>query len=340
MNRRATTLTAGIVLLVALVLLALNAPVKYITIEPGQTFDTLGQSNGKPLITVTGAPETNSAGQLRMVTIGEVQGLTTFDVIKAWLNPNDATVPREVLIPEGQTEQQNEKQSADDFANSQAAAATVALRHEGYPVSVIVKEVTAGQPADGHLQSGDVVTAVNGQKIISSQDLIGAIQSKTAGTPLTFDYTRDGKPGQTVIKAESVDGAPPQIGIKVDQKQPSPISVKFDLDNVGGPSAGLMFTLGIIDKIDPTDLTGGKIIAGTGTMDDDGNVGPIGGIPQKLLAAHDAGAHIFLTPADNCAEALGHPVEGLELVKVSNIDDALKALQQIRDKQQPTLCTK
>jgi Lon-like protease len=126
----------------------------------------------------------------------------------------------------------------------------------------------------------------------------------------------------------------------VDQKQPSPISVKFDLDNVGGPSAGLMFTLGIIDKIDPTDLTGGKIIAGTGTMDDDGNVGPIGGIPQKLVAAYDAGARIFLTPADNCAEALGHPVKGLELVKVSTIDDALKALQQIRAGQQPTLCTK
>ena len=340
MNRRATTLTAGIALLVALVVLGWNAPVKYITIEPGPTFDTLGQAKGKALIKVNGVTESSSKGQLRMVTIGELQGLSTFDVLKAWLNPRDATVPREVLIPEGQTQQQSDKQSADDFANSQAAAVTVALRHEGYPVSVTVTDVTAGKPADGHLQAGDVITAVNGAKIISSQDLITAIQSKAAGTPLTFDYTRNGKAGQTEIKAISSDGAPPQIGIAVDQKQPSPIKVKFDLDSVGGPSAGLMFTLGIIDKIEPTDLTGGKIIAGTGTMDDDGNVGPIGGIPQKLRGAYDAGARIFLTPADNCSEALGHPVKGLELVKVDTIDDALKALQQIRDGQQPTLCSK
>ena len=90
----------------------------------------------------------------------------------------------------------------------------------------------------------------------------------------------------------------------MDQKQPSPFTVKFDLDNVGGPSAGLMFTLGIIDKLEPDDLTGGKIIAGTGTIDDDGNVGPIGGIPQKLVGATDAGARYFLTPPDNCAEAI------------------------------------
>ncbi len=340
MNRRATTLIAGIALLVALVALAYNAPVKYITIEPGPTFDTLGKANGQPLITVSGVPEQKPTGQLRMVTIGEVQGLTTIDMIKSWLNSDYATVPREVLIPEGQTEQQNEQQSHDDFANSQAAAVTVALRHEGYPVYVTVDKVTPGKPAEGHLQAGDVITKVDGTTIESSRDLITAIQSKSAGTQLTFTYTRDGKSGQTEIKSVPVDGAPPQIGISVEQKQPSPIDVKFDLNGVGGPSAGLMFTLGIIDKIEPADLTGGKIIAGTGTIDDDGNVGPIGGIPQKMIAAHDAGATYFLAPAANCAEALGHPVNGLKLVKVDNIDDALKALQSIRDGEQPTLCSK
>src|SRR6185369_12801632 len=341
MNRRATTLTAGIALLIALVVLAWNAPVKYITIEPGPTFDTLGQAKGKALITVSGAPATKSDGQLRMVTIGELQGMSTFDVIKSWLNKDDATVPREVLIPEGQTQQQSDQQSADDFKSSQASAVTVALRHQGYPVQVKVGKVVDGMPAAGKFQVGDIITSINGQKLLSSQDAINTIRAKPAGTSFKVDFIRNGQAQQTeVTSAAGKDGAPTQVGLELSQEQPSPIKVTFDLDNVGGPSAGLMFTLGIIDKLDPADLTGGKIIAGTGTMDDDGNVGSIGGIPQKLVAAYDAGARVFLTPADNCTEALGHPVKGLELVKVSTIDDALKALQQIRDGKQPTLCTK
>jgi PDZ domain-containing protein len=126
----------------------------------------------------------------------------------------------------------------------------------------------------------------------------------------------------------------------VTQNQPSPIKVAIKLQDVGGPSAGLMFTLGIIDKLDPTDLTGGKIIAGTGTIDNDGNVGVIGGIPQKMVAAYGAGARYFLAPTGNCAEALGSPVAGLKLIKVTNLNDALTALADLRAGTQPPLCTK
>jgi PDZ domain-containing protein len=94
------------------------------------------------------------------------------------------------------------------------------------------------------------------------------------------------------------------------------------------------------DKLEPGDITGGRVIAGTGTMDDDGNVGPIGGIAQKMVAARAAGATYFLAPADDCADALDHPVKGLVLVKVASLDDALNALAKIRAGQQPTLCTK
>jgi Lon-like protease len=340
MSRRAVTLVVGVILLVGLIVAAGKAPVKYVKIEPGPTFNTLGTFDGKPLITITGAPETTSKGQLRLLTIGEVQGLTTYDVIRGWLSKDDAVVPREIIVPQGQTQQQTDQQNADMFASSQNSAVTVALRQDGFPVLVTISGVTAGKPADGKLQKGDIVTAVDGRKVLSSADLVNDVQSKQAGTPLTISYQRDGKDAQTTITAVNGDGGKPQIGVSVDQKQPSPVSVKFDLNNVGGPSAGLMFTLGIIDKLDPVDLTGGKVIAGTGTMDDDGNVGAIGGIPQKMVGAYQAGARIFLAPADNCAEALKHPVKGLELAKVSTIDDALKALQQIRAGQQPTLCGK
>jgi Lon-like protease len=338
MSRRAVTLIVGIVLLAGLVAAAATAPVKYVKIEPGLTFNTLGSFQGKQLITITGAPTSTSAGQLRMLTISEEQGLSTFDVIRGWLNRDDAVVPREVLFPQGETQQQVDKQNADLFASSQNSATTVALRHEGYPVLVTISDVVAGKPADGHLQKGDIVTAVDGTPILSSMDLISDIQAKPVGTPLVISYKRAGKDGQTTITSVKGDSGKPQIGVSVDQKQPSPINVKFSLDNVGGPSAGLMFTLGIIDKLDPVDLTGGKIISGTGTMDDDGNVGPIGGIAQKEIAAYNAGARFFLAPADNCSEALKNHVRGLELIKVSTINDALTALQQIRAGQQPKLC--
>jgi Lon-like protease len=134
-------------------------------------------------------------------------------------------------------------------------------------------------------------------------------------------------------------GGPPRIGVEIDKKQPHPFTVSIDLDQIGGPSAGLMFTLGIIDKLQPADLTGGKVIAGTGTMDDDGNVGPIGGIPQKLVGAKKAGAQIFLVPKDNCAEALKNAVAGLPMAEVATVDDALTAIKTFTSGGTPKPCS-
>lgn len=340
MSRRATTLLTGTVLLVVLILLAMWAPVKYVELVPGPTYNTLGATGGKDLITITGAPTSTSSGQLRMLTVGERQDLNTYEVVQGWLRGSDAVVPQEIVDPPGQTQQQIDKTNTDAFAASQSSAITAALRHEGYPVQVTVGSVTAGKPADGHLKVGDIITSVDGRPVLSSQDLIGFIQSKPVGTAIKFGYTRGGVAGETSIVTAAGDGGRPQIGVGIEQKQPSPLTVKIELDNVGGPSAGLMFSLGIIDKLDPVDLTDGRIIAGTGTIDDDGNVGPIGGIAQKMIGAYGAGARIFLAPADNCAEALQNQIKGLTLVKVTSLDGALTALQQIRDGQQPQLCTK
>jgi PDZ domain-containing protein len=340
MTRRATTLLTGTVLLIVLILLAMWAPVKYVELVPGPTYNTLGATGGKDLITITGAPTTASTGQLRMLTVAERQGLNTYEVVQGWLRGTDAVVPEEIIDPPGQTQQQIDKANTDAFAASQSSAITAALRHAGYPVQVTVEGVTVGKPADGHLKVGDVITSVDGRTVLSSQDLVGFIQAKPAGTALKFGYTRGGVAGETPIVTVAGDGGHPQIGVSVDQKQPSPLTVKIELDNVGGPSAGLMFSLGIIDKLDPADLTGGRIIAGTGTIDDDGNVGPIGGIAQKMVGAYEAGARIFLAPADNCAEALQNQIKGLTLVKVASLDSALTALQQVRDGQQPQLCAK
>ncbi|HEY7174375.1 MAG TPA: PDZ domain-containing protein [Micromonosporaceae bacterium] len=340
MNRRLSTLITGVALLAVLITVAAFAPVKYVELMPGPTFDTLGTSKGKPVISITGAPTSKSSGELRMLTVEELDNLTAFDVVRGWLNHHDAVLPREVLIPPGESQQQINQESTDEFKESQNSAVTAALRHEGYPVIVTIAQVVAGKPAQGHLAAGDVINSVDGRQVMSAGDLATFIQAKPVGSTLKIGYTRAGKAAETAITTVAGSDGRPQIGVEVQQSQPSPIKVTIQLADVGGPSAGLMFTLGIIDKLGPTDLTGGRIIAGTGTMDDDGNVGPIGGIAQKMISAHDAGARFFLAPAANCAEAMRSPVAGLTLIKVSTLDGALTALQDVRDGQQPPVCTK
>jgi PDZ domain-containing protein len=339
MNRRAATLLTGSVLLAALIALSTYVRVGYSEVLPGPTYDTLGSVDGSEVITITGGPTHPTTGQLRMLTIYEQRQMDTFEVVKGWLDGSLAVLPTEVLFPPGQTEQQINQEQSDEFQQSQSAAAVVALREAGYPVQVYISKVVAGQPADGHLTAGDVITSIDGQRVLSSGDVGALVQGKPAGSQLVFDYVRAGKPGTTTITSTTADGRP-RIGVEVGERQPSPIKISFKLENVGGPSAGLMFTLGAIAKLQGIDLTGGKIIAGTGTMDEDGNVGPIGGIHQKMVAAYDSGARIFLAPADNCQEAASDPVPGLKLVKVDTVDTALAALQQLRDGQEPALCTK
>ena len=120
------------------------------------------------------------------------------------------------------------------------------------------------------------------------------------------------------------------VGISAGTDHTFPFSIDIKLADVGGPSAGLMFSLGIYDKLTPGSLTGGKFVAGTGTIDDDGKVGPIGGIEMKTVGARDKGAQYFLTPAENCAAAAKDTPSGLRLVKVNTIGDALGALKDIR----------
>lgn len=332
---------SGVVVLAVLIGLAFFAApaVGYVALVPGPTFNTLGTSGGKPLISITGAPTSTSQGQLRMLTVGEIDKINVWQVLRGWFDPNTAIVPKETVIPPGESQKQVDQQNTDDFRQSQSSAITSALRYEGYPVKLIIAKVTAGDPADGHLRAGDVITTVNGKKVLSSADLVGAVQAKPAGTTLAIGYLRNGVAGTTDITTGKGSDGRPQLGVTINQTQPSPLKVSFTLENVGGPSAGLMFTLGIIDKLDPADLTGGKVIAGTGTIDDDGNVGEIGGIQQKMVGAYDAGARYFLAPAGNCGEALQRPVKGLEMIKVSNLTDALTALQDLRGGKTPPLCS-
>jgi len=339
MRRRGITLLVGTVMLIVLIVFAWNVKVPYVELGPGPTWDTLGKDNGTEIITVAGAPTSTSAGQLRMTTVGVLDDISLWQALRGWIAGDDSVVPREVVYPPDKTTDQIDQQNAQDFTQSQNSATTAALRELGYPVLVSVTDVVAGGAAAGHLQAGDVITSVDGTPVTSATKLTGLIKAKPTGTPLTVGYTRAGAPGTASIAAKDDNGTP-RIGISIKESQPSPITVNISLANVGGPSAGLMFALGIVDKVQPADLTGGLKIAGTGEIDEDGNVGIIGGIDHKMVAAKRDGASVFLVPAGNCAEALDHQVRGLQLVKVTTLDDALHQLETLRAHGTPTACTR
>lgn len=337
MRRRGVTVLLGALLTTLLSIGVLAAPIPYVVLGPGPTVNTLGTSDGTEVIQVSGRDTSTSAGQLRLTTVGVQPEVKLVAAIAGWFSDDEAVVPRELIYPPGQSEKQIEDRNAEDFAASQTSAETAALRELGYPVQVAVKAVTAGGPSVAALRPGDVITSVDGQQVTTATKLTELIRAKPAGTALTIGYLRDGAAGTAPVTSREQDGRP-RIGIEIEQRQPHPFQLKIDLADIGGPSAGLMFALGIVDKLQPEDLTGGQIIAGTGTIDDAGQVGPIGGIAQKLVGAKRAGAKVFLVPADNCPEALRNPQPGLPMLKIATLDDALDALTTLRAGGQPPRC--
>jgi PDZ domain-containing protein len=341
MRRRGVTVILGALITALLAVGVMAMPLPYVVLKPGPTVNTLGSDNGKEVIQITGpgATASTSAGQLRLTTVGVQPKVELVWAIRGWLSDEQSVVPRELIYPPDRSEAQVERQNAEAFTVSQSSAETVALRKLGYPVQTAVTTVTEGGPSVGRLQKDDVITSVDGAAVDSPARLTELVRAKPAGTTLTVGYLRAGKAGTTTVttRTEGEDERP-RIGVGIEPRQPHPFKLAIDLEEIGGPSAGLMFALGIIDKLTPADLTGGKIIAGTGTIDDGGKVGPIGGIPQKLVGAKAAGAHIFLVPAANCAEATRNAVSGLPMAKVATIDDALTAMKTFTSGGTPTPC--
>jgi PDZ domain-containing protein len=342
MKRRGLTVLLGAIITAVLLGGIVAAPVPYVVLSAGPTVNTLGSQDGKEVIQINGTPTSDSAGQLRLTTVGVRPETDLLAAIWAWFDDSEAVVPRELIYPPDETEEQVEQRNEEDFKRSQTSAETAALRELGYPVQVTITTVVPDGPSVGRLQAGDVVTAVNGQPVASATALTDVIRAEPPGTSFTLTYRRGPATAATatttVTSRAGEEDQPPRIGVEIEQRQPHPFELTIDLEEIGGPSAGLMFALGIIDKVRPADLTGGKIIAGTGTIDDEGRVGPIGGVPQKLVGARSAGAVYFLTPADNCAEAEANSVPGLTLAKVATLDDALDALEAVREGQQPAGC--
>lgn len=333
MERRGWTVLIGTVLVAALTAVSLLVKVPYVALGPGPTTNTMGTGpDGKQIITVVRGTSSESKGQLRLVTVTVTDNLTLWSAVWDWFDDDYAVVPRDVVYPPDQSDQQTDQQQQQQFQDSQTAAETAAYRELGCtgPAEVTVTSVTKDSGADGKLRSDDVITTVDGQKVTSTENLVKLVQAKPAGTERTVGYERDGKAGTARITTGKGSTGKAALGVTVSEKQPCKYEVKVSLGDIGGPSAGLMFALGIVDTLTPADLTGGMVIAGTGEIDAAGKVGPIGGIQEKLIGARRDGATVFLTPKDNCAQAAKAVPDGLRLVKVDTLHDAVQALADLR----------
>ncbi|WP_249227179.1 YlbL family protein [Kutzneria sp. CA-103260] len=330
--RRTWTLVWSFVLVAAIGLLGGVVSIPYVAIGPGPTFNTLGSVDGTTVISVQGQDTFPTKGELRMVTVSLTDSITLFGALGLWASGRYSLAPREEYFKPGESQQDVQKQNVQEFTDSQSNAQVAALRYLGYPMKVLVGSISQGSPVTGVLNAGDRLLAVNGTKVSTSQQVQDALKSTKPGqaVPVTFQHGASPEQTATITLGHSDDRAWGFMGIGPIDRPDVPFQVKISLADVGGPSAGLIFALTIIDKLTPDNLNNGGDIAGTGEIDDQGNVKPIGGIPFKMIAAKEAGATAFLAPADNCAEAKAHAPDGLKLIKVTTLADAVSSLQALK----------
>lgn len=344
-GRRDRVVGVAGVLVAAILAAMMMLPVPYAVQRPGPTIDTLGGSDGTSLIEVDGArsyPVTD--GELRLTTVSVLGGpdnpVNAFEVLEGWLREDTTVMPREEVFGGDDAAELSEFQRAQ-MAASQSNAAAAALQELGYEVPMVltVAETISGSNAAGALEVDDVLTAVGrpdtGARIdlVDFRDLTDFMRGVPPETLIEVGYTRGGETGSArfaTTARPAGDTRPGSVlGVYVSADVSLPVDVSFDIDNIGGPSAGVMFALGVIDVMTPGDLTGGQVIAGTGTMSVDGYVGGIGGIRQKMHGAVRDGADWFLAPADNCAEVTGFEPEGLGVFAVEDLAQAVDVVAAI-----------
>jgi PDZ domain-containing protein len=335
--------TLGWVLLVGAVvgtvLLGLS-PSPYGVERPGPVYDVLGTTvvNGKsvPLIDIPSQKTYPTSGTLDMLTVyvdGSPQDRVSWiQLAGSWFDASRAAVPLDELFPAGQTADQSNAESAIDMTNSQqdATAAALSALKIAYRSKVVVAQVIKGTPAAGKLKAGDELVTVNGEPVTGLTMLQQAIIANGVTKPVAVIIRRDGTDRTIEITPViNVESKNPTVGIYTGTTFIFPFDVKIQLQDVGGPSAGMMLSLGIYDKLTPGELAGHAHIAGTGTIDPGGAVGPIGGIRQKMYGARNDGARWFLAPAANCNEVTGHIPSGLTVFAVKTLDDSLTAVKAI-----------
>ena len=331
------------VLVVVLIAAVFLVPVNAVIEAPGPTWNVLdnGKSEDQDVLKVSGTETYPTEGALRMTTVS-VSGcpgypVTTADLIAAWISSDRRIVDRNEVCPQDQSAQQVEETGKAQMTASQDSAVIAALIETGMAgaMHLTVTEVIEQQTST-EIQAGDVLETITPEggeatTITSFSQLRELMTTIPEGTRVTLGVNRSEQQTTaaltTIAPQEGTTGS--LLGLSLKISVDSTVEASFGLSDVGGPSAGMMFALGVVDEITPGSLTGGKDISGTGTINMDGQVGPIGGIQQKMAGARNSGSRFFLAPASNCDEVRGHEPEGMQVFAVSTLHEAVTATEAI-----------
>ena len=319
-------------------------PAPYAIEMPGPVYNTVGtttvDNKTVPVISIPSQKTYPTSGTLDMLTVnitGDPDDPPNWSQIaSAWFDPSQAVVPMDELYAPNQSVSQSAKESAAEMTESQQDAEAAALYQLGikFTSTLTVVETIKGTPAASALRAGDVLVSVNGVAPVDSAQLHTMVVANGVSKPMTVVFTRAGEK-RTVPVTPTLTSGPdpqPQVGVYMSEKFAFPFEVKIQLQDVGGPSAGQMFALGIIDKLTDGKLNGGAHVAGTGTITASGEVGAIGGIRQKMYGALNAGARYFLAPASNCGGSdgvRGHIPAGLTVFSTSSLSQSVHELKVI-----------
>lgn len=356
----------GIVFPIVCALITL-IPVPYVVNAPGPTINILGTHEGAPTIQISGNdPKTGKpveldpvheteqddgdrTGQLRMVTVlqrgGPGNSLATLDLIRAWFSGHDEIIPYREVFPPDVTSEEAKEAAQMQMKSSESAASVVALEHLGWdvPADVQVEGAVPGSDAVGKVEQGDQIESITTpdgtvHPVDSGAVPFALMRTVPPDSQMTLTVVRNGKTIDIPIVSSKKALPDPDseeatssslLGVYLSVHPQLPLDIDITLQDVGGPSAGMMFALGIYDRLTPGDLTGGVTIAGTGALSFNGQVEPIGGIQQKMVGANNDGAQWFLAPGTNCDEVVGHIPDGLNVTRVDTFDDALTAVTAI-----------
>lgn len=344
-------LLAFVVVAVVVVAVLNLVSVDKVIYRPAGVHDTLGEIDGQPVVHVEGLETYPTEGSLDFLTIiidgGPRSTVTAWEWLLAEINPATDVYATEQVYPPDVTAQEIQEQNVELMSQSQMGAAVVALRADGIevPEEVKVGQIIKDAPAAETLEVDDQILTVGGSTIENPEDVREVLQEFEPGTEVPFTLMRDGEELELDVptgegEPDPLDPEAPArtiIGVFLASDFDLPYEVTIDAGNVGGPSAGMMFSLAIYDKITEGSLTGGLNIAGTGTIASDGSVGGIGGIVQKMHAAEDAGVDYFLAPAENCDEVVGRIPGDLDVISIENFTQARDIVEELGAGEDPSL---
>ena len=310
-------------------------PTGYVIERPGQVFNVMGEISGQKVISSDDVAVYESDSRFDITTVsllGNRESTPSWvQILWAWADPEQIVLPLDEVYPPSLTTAEIRAESSAQMEVSQQDAIAAALSELGYeiPRTLYVASVIADAPSSGILVAGDFVVSAGGRDVVSFDELKSQIQL-SEGQPMIIEVIRDSQPLSLEIAPEKRE-TDWVIGAMVGYTYDFPVDIQLQLGDVGGPSGGLMFSLGILDTLSEGSMAAGYHVSGTGTINAAGEVGPIGGVGLKMIAAKNSGADLFLVPEGNCEEAIGQIPEGLSVVTVRDLSEALEAIDALTE---------